>query len=160
MVRYFQMEVVARLFVAAIVLCLSGFLHPSSKDLSIFLHPSSKDMAHQDWQPIVWQKKQPTAKAPQPSSTVVRFAKLENDATYVVPKMTKALGDRIMKARQQRSWTQEQLAQRCHLPLAVLKEYEQGRGTYNRAFLDPLCRVLQITLSKPPENPTSSKPQP
>ena len=118
-------------------------------------------MEHQDWKPVVLRK----TPAPEPhrpigvesvrvenrqSGTSVNLLKLDKgDEDYVVPTITREIGLQISQARTKLGLSQDQLAKRCQIPVAYVKEYEQGCGIYNRVFLDPICKVLKIKISNP-----------
>lgn len=111
----------------------------------------------QDWTPMVLRKNtQPPAKVVSvtsiPSNRVtssVNMRKLDSDENYTIPKMTRELGQQISQGRVKIKLTQDQLAHKCAIPVAVLREYEKGQGVYNRRYLDPLCKELGITLARP-----------
>lgn len=122
-------------------------------------------MAHQDWTPMVLKKPQPKSKGtPQVappklkhSNVSVNMKRLDEDDAYVPPKMTRELGQKILQGRSKLKLSQEQLAMKCSIPLSILRDYERGIGVYNRIYLNPLCRFLDIALPKPkPPASTSS----
>lgn len=115
-------------------------------------------MDHQQWQPVVLRKNvpkhpfqtpHPTKVANHAVSTTVDMKKLDEDESYTVPTMTRELGQKISQARTIKKWSQDDLAKKCSIPLAVVKEYEMGKGIYDRKYLDPLAKILNITLSRP-----------
>ena len=119
----------------------------------------------QDWKPVVL-RKAPPKPSPHPSGPVpsqtgnkqapnasVNMKRLDEDETYSPPMMTRALGQQIANGRSRLRLTQEQLAQKCSIPLSVIRDYERGQGVYNRSYLDPLCKLLDITLSRPKPKP-------
>jgi ribosome-binding protein aMBF1 (putative translation factor) len=117
---------------------------------------------HQDWKPVVLTKKKSNAqesnqKPLQSKQPNIERRRLDNDESYVIPRVTLQMARKIIEGRTHLKMTQEQLAKRCFIPLAVLKEYEQGKGVYNRAYLDPICRVLNIVVSKPKQKQDKSQ---
>ena len=119
---------------------------------------------HQDWKPVVLTKKksntQESSQKPlQSKQPNIARRRLEDndDESYVIPHVTLQMARKIIEGRTHLKMTQEQLAKRCFIPLAVLKEYEQGKGVYNRAYLDPICRVLNIVVSKPKQKQDKSQ---
>ena len=126
-------------------------------------------MSHQDWKPCVLSKKprdskqthqsnQPIVKSTQPNVSSANLRRLDSDENYIIPHVNLEMGRKIVQGRTQLKLSQDQLAKRCSIPLAVLKDYEQGKGVYNRAYLDQVCRVLGIVLSKPRQK-QSTTPQ-
>lgn len=121
-------------------------------------------MAHQDWNPVVWRKDPPKPKGPptlappkpKHANASVNMKRLDEDDTYTPPKMTRELGQQILQGRSRLNLTQEQLAQKCSIPLSVIREYEKGIGLYNRIYLNPLCKLLGFSLPRPKQNKPSS----
>ena len=118
-------------------------------------------MAHQDWKPLVLGKpktkptqneteKQASSQTQHKSLSIAAAnpRRLEEDDNYRIPQVDFEMGRKITCGRVQMKLSQEQLAKKCSIPLAIVKEYEQGKGLYNRAYLDPICRVLNIVVSK------------
>lgn len=107
-------------------------------------------MEHQDWRPLVLAKTPPKSSGvPQHTTPASNLSKLETDETYHPPMMTRELGLKISQGRAKLKLTQPQLAQKCSIPVGVVKQYEQGIGLYNRAYLDKLCAILDISLPRP-----------
>ena len=122
--------------------------------------------SHQDWKPLVLGKAKPTQDGksrnandnaahnhPQSKSITVAAAnlrRLDEDVNddYRIPQVNMEMGRKIVSGRLQLKLSQEQLAKKCSIPLAIIKDYEQGKGIYNRAYLDPICRLLNIVVSK------------
>lgn len=120
-------------------------------------------MTHQDWKPVVWRKDPlkpqgpPALAPPKPkhANASVNMKRLDEDDSYAPPKMTRELGQQIIQGRSRLKLTQEQLAQKCSIPLGVVREYEKGMGVYNRIYLDPLCKLLGFSLPRPKQNKPS-----
>jgi putative transcription factor len=110
-------------------------------------------MNHQDWKPVVL-RKAPEHKSKGPSrpryveSTGVNKKKLDEDEDYRPPTVTSAMGRQIQQARMAKKLTQKQLAQQCNLQAALIQQYEQGKGVYNRPNLNKIGRVLGIHIKK------------
>lgn len=123
----------------------------------------------QDWKPVVLRKDPPKPSSrplgppqsgnKQTSNASVNMKRLDEDDSYAPPMMTRALGQQIINGRSRLKLTQEQLAQKCSIPLSVVRDYERGQGVYNRTYLDPLCKLLDITLSRPKSKPKPVDPQ-
>jgi len=115
---------------------------------------------YQDWTPVVLRKNTPVIKEKIPVANVnpvnankqvqnsVNVRKLEEDEDYKIPSVTREMGIQIQQARMSKKLTQVQLAQKCNIPDAIIKEYERGQGIYNRTYLDPICRILGIKINK------------
>jgi ribosome-binding protein aMBF1 (putative translation factor) len=110
--------------------------------------------SHQDWKPLILGKSKPTAvtltSKSQSQSTIAAAnpRRLDEDEDYRIPQVDMEMGRKIVSGRLQMKLSQEQLAKKCSIPLAIIKDYEQGKGLYNRAYLDPICRLLNIVVSK------------
>ncbi len=110
----------------------------------------------QDWKPLVLRKNttvQKTNPTSSVSATSANVRHLENDEEYKPPTITREIGLQISQARTRLHLTQDQLAKRCAIPVAIIKQYEQGQGLYSRANLEPICKILNIVISKPKTKP-------
>lgn len=114
-------------------------------------------MDHQDWKPVILKKPRSQLPKPKkngkvqprrPDSDGVNKRKLEQDETYRPPSITPTIARQIQTTRVEKTWSQKELAQRANLDLSVVKEYEQGRGLYNRPNLDKIGRALGIIIKK------------
>lgn len=107
--------------------------------------------APQDWKPLVLRKDVGGGGPSQQirESTGVNMKLLEtDDESYTPPTITRDMGLQISQARNKLKLSQEQLANKCHIPVSVVREYEQGKGLYNRKYLDPICKLLSIKINK------------
>ena len=110
-------------------------------------------MEHQDWKPVILRKddskkNQRTPQPRRPDSTGVNKRKLEEDPNYKLPTITSEMGKQIVEARVAKKLNQQQLAQKCNLDVGIIKEYEQGRGIYNRPNLNKIGKALGIHISR------------
>lgn len=118
----------------------------------------------QDWKPLVLRKSSATTttntsrdyqvtttKTSSKSSISPSAIKGQNadSEDYKPLSITKEMASQIQKARVKKGWNQEQLARVCCIPKTVVSEYEQGKGVYNREYLNPICKHLNINLKKP-----------
>lgn len=110
-------------------------------------------MSHQDWQPITWTKPSKTqgpARLKPSSDAAKQLRKIESESIKILT-VTRAMGQQIQISRQNKNWSQVDLARECNIPVAIVKQYERGEGKYDRKYLDPICRKLGIVLNKPVE---------
>ena len=112
-------------------------------------------MNHQDWKPVVLKKPSLQSRGPQgprrPPGTGVSKKKLDaggDDTGYRPPTVTAVMGRQIRDARTSKKLNQKQLAQKCNLQVALIQQYEQGKGVYNRPNLDKIGRALGIHIKK------------
>lgn len=122
-------------------------------------------MDHQDWTTVTLKKKvKPNAK-PKPGEPavfetkfnagknvqhqVVNAKKIEKQAdeeVLTIPKVTRNLQLQLQQARQQKNWTQKQLANACQLPESVIKTYENGSAIPNSQDLTKMGKALGVVL--------------
>ena len=100
----------------------------------------------QDWTPVVLKKEQPNLKIINRPPEEKKLKNLESEE----PEAPKTLGlnaaKQIQQARCAKTLTQEQLAQKLAVKTSVIKEYESGKVTPDRAFLNRLNRLLGIKI--------------
>ena len=113
-------------------------------------------MDHQDWKPVVFRKSEKQIKK-ESKKVKVRNNK-KNNSYYVSPKVydddfepakkvSSLLKTQIIKARVAKGWNQKELANKCNLTLATIREYESGKAIPNHQILNKLRRVLGCKLS-------------
>lgn len=84
-------------------------------------------------------------------STSVNARKIEQNAEegiYQHKKVSYDLKMQIQKARQAKNMTQKQVAEKCQLPVQVIKNYEAGIGIPNSEYLTLIGRVLGVTFKR------------
>ncbi|VEU21332.1 DEKNAAC102793 [Brettanomyces naardenensis] len=75
------------------------------------------------------------------------LTRVDRSDDIVVPKKLDAdVGKAIQKARQDKKWTQKDLAQRINEKPTVVNEYESGRGIPNQQVLTKMERALGVKL--------------
>lgn len=119
-------------------------------------------MDHQDWTTVtIGKKKNPAKTVTNNSEPVISIShtnrqsnnvnsanierKMEND-TYELPKVSHNLQQQLQKARQNKSWTQKELAQKCNLTESVVKSYESGKAVPTQSDIDKMSKALGIRL--------------
>ena len=122
-------------------------------------------MNHQDWTTVTLKKKVNTKAKPKPGEKVimetkfnagknvqhqvVNAKKIEQQAdeeALTIPKVTHNLKLQLQQARQQKNWTQKQLANACQLPESVIKTYENGTAVPNSQDLAKMGKALGVVL--------------
>lgn len=73
--------------------------------------------------------------------------KLE-DENFSVKRIPHRLKLDIQRERQRKSWTQEQLANACNLPVNLIKNYENGTALPKREELCKIEKSLGVTFNK------------
>jgi transcriptional regulator with XRE-family HTH domain len=66
-----------------------------------------------------------------------------NDANFL-----HELGLRLRRQREERGWTQEQLAERCHLHRTFIGSVERGERNVSILNLRLIVRVLRVPLAE------------
>lgn len=75
------------------------------------------------------------------------LTRVDRSDEIVVPKKVSAdVGKSIQKGRQDKKWTQKDLAQRINEKPTIVNEYESGRATPNQQVLAKMERALGIKL--------------
>mmetsp|Transcript_14995 Transcript_14995/g.22460 ORF Transcript_14995/g.22460 Transcript_14995/m.22460 type:complete len:139 (-) Transcript_14995:67-483(-) len=70
----------------------------------------------------------------------------EEDENFRHKKVPKSVGKRIQQARQNKKWTQKDLAQRINEKPTVVTDYENGRAIPNNKVLSKMERALGVKL--------------
>ena len=101
----------------------------------------SNPFEHQDWKPVVLKKlKQDVKPKPAPVSVVkpVEALDISDKPKFFSPEM----GQKIASLRNEKGWTQEQLAQQLREPKNKIQALEQGKELYHGPFVSKLKKVL------------------
>ena len=128
------------------------------------------ELQHQDLRPIVFRKPdlQKTSTPIKPISDVrkhtgnhkvgtsvevdaSRIRKLEKQAdegNFHIDKVSDKVKTQIMKARQEKGWTQAELAKRCNFPVAIIRDYEAGNAIYKGSEISVIARTLGVKITK------------
>ena len=117
-------------------------------------------MEHQDWTTVTLKKKKPTKvlnstinvpitnnvnKQSKSTNSKTIERKMDND-TFELPKVSHNLQQQLQKARQTKSLTQKELAQKCNLTESTVKSYESGKAVPTQSDLDKMSKALGIRL--------------
>ena len=75
------------------------------------------------------------------------MTKVDRSDDIVIPKkLDSSVGKVIQKARQDKKWTQKDLAQRINEKPTIVNEYEAGKGIPNQQILTKMERALGVKL--------------
>lgn len=108
-------------------------------------------MAHQDWTPVTFQKKQPAPKAPIVTSTAPKV-KLDEEGNEIIKKVktvTKEMSLVVSTARTSQSMTQKELAQKCNIDAKIVNDIEKGGCVYNAEHCNKIARALNVKIPRP-----------
>lgn len=104
-------------------------------------------MDHQDWTPVVLNPVKPKAKVvPRPPDETIQSRKIESE-DYVPPKVSLSLQRKIQDARQNKGWSQKDLAARVNVKPAIINGYESGNIVPDHKMLQKISRALGTPLS-------------
>lgn len=102
-------------------------------------------MFYQDWKPVILRKNT------KPKQTHTSRPSKKNDLDdpdYVSKKkVSHKLKMQIQHARQAKKLTQKELANKCNIPLNIVRDYENGKAIPNAQHLNKMRRVLGCKLS-------------
>lgn len=102
-------------------------------------------MSHQDWTPVILKKtivKPTVAVNAEPKKSIAPVQEALDMDEKKVEFFTPAMGKRIATLRNEKGWTQEQLAQRLNLPKKTINDVEAGKEKYSGPLVAKFKRVL------------------
>lgn len=112
-------------------------------------------MSHQDWTPVVFNKKthdgkdtgKPSSSSSSLSNVGIYKAASDDDAkkTKYVSKNT---SQAIMSARSEKKMTQKELAQKCNMDVSIINEIERGACVYNATHVNKIQSVLGVKIPR------------
>jgi len=118
----------------------------------------SKQQQHQDWEPVVFNKKPAAKKGSATTSTVatsssslasvgIYAAATDNDLkkTKYVSKNTSLA---ISVARCEKKMTQKELAQKCNFEVSIVSDIERGTCVYNATHVNKIQSVLGVKIPR------------
>lgn len=147
------------------------YINPILSSIRI-LHKMSTGFthSHQDWTQVTLKPKKATTK-PTKSKTLnntstatiekkinsgkntqgnsINAAVIErklDEGELPIPKISAALKAQISQARQEKGWTQKQLAAACNLTENLVKDYENGKAVPKTNELTKMSKALGVSL--------------
>ena len=117
-----------------------------------------KNMSHQDWTPVVFNKKsndgkdtgKPSSSSSSSSSlSIVGVYKAASDDDVKKTKyVSKSTSQAIMSARSEKKMTQKELAQKCNMDVSIINEIERGACVYNATHVNKIQSVLGVKIPR------------
>lgn len=118
-----------------------------------------KNMSHhQDWTPVVFNKKSNDGKdTGKPSSSSSSSSSLSNVGVYKAASdddvkktkyVSKSTSQAIMSARSEKKMTQKELAQKCNMDVSIINEIERGACVYNATHVNKIQSVLGVKIPR------------
>ena len=114
-----------------------------------------KNMSHQDWTPVVFNKKSTDAGKPPSSSSsssslsnVGVYKAASEDDVKKTKYISKNTSQAIMSARSEKKMTQKELAQKCNMDVSIINEIERGACVYNATHVNKIQSVLGVKIPR------------
>ena len=116
----------------------------------------SKQQQHQDWEPVIFNKKSAAATTAR-AATVATSSSLASVGIYAAAsdddlKKTKYISKNtslaISVARCEKKMTQKELAQKCNFDVSIVSEIERGTCVYNATHVNKLQSVLGVKIPR------------
>ena len=116
-------------------------------------------MSHQDWTPVVFNKKggeKEKEKFSPPSSSssssslsnVGVYKGASDDDVKKTKYVSKNTSQAIMSARSEKNMKQKELAQKCNMDVSIINEIERGTCVYNAAHVNKIQSVLGVKIPR------------
>jgi ribosome-binding protein aMBF1 (putative translation factor) len=110
---------------------------------------------HQDWEPVVFNKK-PEAKtatttAATTSSSLASvgvYAAASDDDVKKTKYVSKNTSLAVSVARCEKKMTQKELAQKCNFDVSIVSEIERGTCVYNATHVNKIQSVLGVKIPR------------
>ena len=110
---------------------------------------------HQDWTPVVFNKKSNDGKDTEkekPSSSSLSnvgiYKAASDDDIKKTKYVSKSTSQAIMSARSEKKMTQKELAQKCSMDVSIINEIERGTCVYNATHVNKIQSVLGVKIPR------------
>ena len=118
-----------------------------------------KNMSHQDWTPVVFNKKsndgkdtgKPSSSSSSSSSSLSNvgvYKAASDDDVKKTKYVSKSTSQAIMSARSEKKMTQKELAQKCNMDVSIINEIERGACVYNATHVNKIQSVLGVKIPR------------
>jgi ribosome-binding protein aMBF1 (putative translation factor) len=117
----------------------------------------SNPQQHQDWEPVVFNKKPAAAAAKSlnvPATTssslasVGIYAAASDDDVKKTKYVSKNTSLAISLARREKKMTQKELAQKCNFEVSIISDVERGTCVYNATHVNKIQSVLGVKIPR------------
>lgn len=113
-------------------------------------------MSHQDWTPVVFNKKskdekekeKPTSSSSSSLSNVGVYKAASDDDIKKTKYVSKNTSQAIMSARSEKKMTQKELAQKCNMDVSIINEIERGACVYNATHVNKIQSILGVKIPR------------
>ena len=114
--------------------------------------------SHQDWEPVVFNKKPAAKPGPVTTSTVSTipsslasvgvYAAASDDDVQKTKYISKNTSLAVSAARCEKKMTQKELAQKCNFEVSIVSEIERGTCVYNATHVNKIQSVLGVKIPR------------
>ena len=117
--------------------------------------------SHQDWEPVVFNKKPSATKSvtgPATTPTVATtssslasigiYAAASDDDVKKTKYISKNTSLAVSAARCEKKMTQKELAQKCNFEVSIVSEIERGTCVYNATHVNKIQSVLGVKIPR------------
>ena len=118
----------------------------------------SKQQSHQDWEPVVFNKKSAAKTGPATTPTVSTtssslasvgiYAAASDDDVKKTKYISKNTSLAVSAARCEKKMTQKELAQKCNFEVSIVSEIERGTCVYNATHVNKIQSVLGVKIPR------------
>ena len=116
----------------------------------------SKQQQHQDWEPVIFNKKSaaktaPAATTPTSSSSLSSigiYAAASDDDVKKTKYVSKNTSLAVSVARCEKKMTQRELAQKCNFEVSIISDIERGTCVYNATHVNKIQSVLGVKIPR------------
>jgi putative transcription factor len=122
------------------------------------LNASRKNMSHQDWTPVVFNKKsndnkkgcekEMASSSSSSLSNVGVYKAASDDDAKKTKYVSKSTSQAIMGARSEKKMTQKELAQKCNMDVSIINEIERGACVYNATHVNKIQSILGVKIPR------------
>ena len=112
-------------------------------------------MSHQDWTPVVFNKKSNDKSKNEKQNTsssslsnVGIYKAASDDDVKKTKYVSKNTSQAIMNARSEKKMTQKELAQKCNMDVSIINEIERGACVYNATHVNKIQTVLGVKIPR------------
>ena len=120
---------------------------------------SKQQQQHQDWEPVVFNKKPAATKSVTAAAkagisgssslaSVGVYAAASDDDVKKTKYVSKNTSLAISVARCEKKMTQKELAQKCNFDVSIVSEIERGTCVYNATHVNKLQSVLGVKIPR------------
>lgn len=115
-----------------------------------------QQQSHQDWEPVVFNKKPAAAAAkslnvPATTSSLASvgiYAAASDDDVKKTKYVSKNTSLAISLARREKKMTQKELAQKCNFEVSIISDVERGTCVYNATHVNKIQSVLGVKIPR------------